>query len=62
MISSFLKRHFFISSISKLYCTKVENRQVFPFTAIIGQTNMKLALSLNIIDKGPMKLESGEFL
>lgn len=26
------------------------NRQVFPFTAIIGQTNMKLALILNIID------------
>jgi magnesium chelatase subunit I len=30
---------------------KVENeRPVFPFTAIIGQEEMKLALILNVID------------
>lgn len=50
MIYSFIKRHFFTSSLSQFNCVKTENRQVFPFTAIIGQTNMKLALILNIID------------
>nr|YP_009240464.1 Mg-protoporphyrin IX [Lotharella vacuolata]BAU62598.1 Mg-protoporphyrin IX [Lotharella vacuolata] len=50
MIFSFLRNYFFNYSLLKLYCTKVENRQIFPFTAIIGQTNMKLALILNIID------------
>nr|YP_009240343.1 Mg-protoporphyrin IX [Gymnochlora stellata]BAU62477.1 Mg-protoporphyrin IX [Gymnochlora stellata] len=31
-------------------CKKDKNRQAFPFTALIGQTNMKLALILNVID------------
>ena len=31
-------------------CEDSKNRRVFPFTAIIGQTNMKLALILNVID------------
>jgi len=30
--------------------TKITNRPVFPFTAIIGQEEMKLALTLNVID------------
>jgi magnesium chelatase subunit I len=34
----------------KGFCKKQKNREVFPFTAIIGQTNMKLALILNVID------------
>ena len=42
-INSFKKKKLF-------FCKKMINRQVFPFTAIIGQTNMKLALILNVID------------
>ena len=30
--------------------TKLENRPVFPFTSIVGQEEMKLALILNVID------------
>jgi len=30
--------------------TKTKNRRVFPFTAVIGQVEMKLALLLNVID------------
>ena len=32
------------------FCEQTKNRQTFPFTALIGQTNMKLALVLNVID------------
>ena len=35
---------------SQVNCEKTKNRQSFPFTALIGQTNMKLALILNVID------------
>ena len=31
-------------------CEKLESRVVFPFTAIVGQEEMKLALLLNVID------------
>ncbi|YP_778562.1 Mg-protoporphyrin IX (plastid) [Bigelowiella natans] len=31
-------------------CETLKVRQAFPFTALIGQTNMKLALILNVID------------
>ena len=35
---------------NKITNTEVEDRPVFPFTAIIGQNEMKLALILNVID------------
>jgi magnesium chelatase subunit I len=35
---------------TNIYCSEVTAREAFPFTALIGQTNMKLALILNVID------------
>ncbi len=42
-------KHYTIKNL-KVLCKKEAVRQVFPFTALIGQTNMKLALILNVID------------
>ena len=33
-----------------LNTTKITARPIFPFTAIVGQEEMKLALALNVID------------
>ena len=38
------------NNYNKNFCKNEDIRKVFPFTAIIGQTNMKLALILNVID------------
>lgn len=36
--------------LTEFMCKKLESRPVFPFTAIVGQEEMKLALLLNVID------------
>lgn len=44
------KNNFFIMNNTTLAKKQVEARPVFPFTAIVGQEEMKLALILNVID------------
>jgi magnesium chelatase subunit I len=40
----------FVTSIANSVATSVTRRPVFPFTAIVGQEEMKLSLLLNVID------------
>ena len=44
------KKNYNHKFLNTTFCDKDKIRQAFPFTALIGQTNMKLALILNVID------------
>ena len=44
------KKNYNHKFLNNTFCDKDKIRQAFPFTALIGQTNMKLALILNVID------------
>ena len=49
-VFKFIRIYFFIISMNTKLVTDDLSKSLFPFTAIVGQEEMKLALILNVID------------